>query len=87
MDAAAAEFEGLIRSTRATLSESEASEVLEFFEARDYALALETLCGFLLDANRRVTPELFVRIHSIGRQLENVDPYLIEQVRAVVVDD
>ena len=53
------EFAGLINSSRGTLTDSEASEVLEFVEARDYSLALETLCGILVDRNKRVTPDLY----------------------------
>ena len=79
-----AEFHGLILSSRGALSESEVREIQEFIEGRDFNLALETLCGFLLDRNRRVTPDLFVRIHSLCERLDGVDPYLLESVRAIV---
>ena len=79
----AAEFHGLIHSSRGTLSENEAKDVLEFVEAREFTLALETFCGFLLD-DRRVSHELYVRIHSLGEKLAGVDPYLLESVKAVV---
>jgi hypothetical protein len=82
----AAEFHGLIRSSHGTLSDNEASEVLEFIEAREFALALETFCGFLLDANKRVTPELYFRIHSLCEQLDGVDPYIVQSVKAAVID-
>src|SRR5229473_7822818 len=84
--AVAAEFHGLILSSHGTLTDGEASEIREFIEAREFALALETFCGFLLDANRRVTPELYFRIHSLGRQLDGVDPYILESVKAAVID-
>ena len=84
--AVAAEFHGLILSSQGTLSDNECSEVLEFIEAREFALALETFCGFLLDTNRRVTPDLYFRIHSLGRQLDGVDPYIMECVKAAIVD-
>lgn len=82
-----AEFQGLILHSRGHLSDNELREVQEFIEGRDFTLALETLCGFLIDRNRRVTPELFIRIHSLGDRLDGVDPYLVESVRAIVVDD
>jgi hypothetical protein len=81
----AAEFHGLIRSTHGALSENERREILEFLEAQEFNLALETLCGFLVDQNRRVTPELYLRIHSIGERLDGVDPYVVESVKAIVV--
>jgi hypothetical protein len=59
--------------------------VLEFIEAREFILALETLCGFLVDQNRRVTPDLYLRIHSLGERLDGVDPYLIHSVKSIVV--
>jgi hypothetical protein len=71
------EFHGLIVSSRETLSESELLDVQEFVEARDFNLALETLCGFLIDRNRRVTPDLYLRIHMLGERLDGVDPYLL----------
>lgn len=80
-----AEFHGLIVHSRGTLSDNEVREILEFVEAREFNLALETLCGFLVDQNRRVTPELYFRIHSIGERLDGVDPYLLECVKAIVV--
>jgi hypothetical protein len=84
--AVAAEFHGLILSSHGTLNDNEKSEILEFVEAREFALALETFCGFLLDANRRVTPDLYFRIHSLGQQLDGVDPYILESVKAAVID-
>jgi hypothetical protein len=80
-----AEFHGLIQSSRGTLTDNERSEVLEFIEARELNLALETLCGFLLVENRRVPPELYFRIHSLGERLEGVDRYILESVKAVVL--
>jgi hypothetical protein len=84
--AVAAEFHGLILSSHGTLSDNEKSEILEFIEAREFALALETFCGFLLDANRRVTPDLYIRIHSLCQQLDGVDPYIVASVKAAVID-
>jgi hypothetical protein len=84
--AVAAEFRGLILSSHGTLTDNEASEIVEFIEAREFALALETFCGFLLDTNRRVTPELYIRIHSLGQQLDGVDPYIMECVKAAVTE-
>ena len=80
-----AEFHGLIASSRGTLTESELREVEEFIEGEEFHLALETLCGFLLDQNRRVSPDLYVRIHSLGERLDGVDPYLLASVRAIVI--
>jgi hypothetical protein len=80
-----AEFHGLIQSSRGTLSDNERSELLEFIEAREFNLALETLCGFLLVENRRVTPDLYFRIHSLGQRLDGVDPYIVESVKAIIV--
>ena len=79
------EFHGLIRHSHGTLSDNEMREVLEFVEAEEFNLALETLCGFLVDQNRRVTPELYLRIHSLGERLDGVDRYLLECVKAIVV--
>ena len=81
-----AEFHGLIHHSRGALSDNELREILEFVEGRDYNLALETLCGFLIDQNRRVTHELYIRIHSLGERLDGIDPYLLESVRAIVID-
>jgi hypothetical protein len=80
------EFHGLIVHSRGTLSENEVREVIEFIEAQEFNLALETLCGFLVDQNRRVSPELYIRIHSICERLDGVDSYLIDSVKANVVD-
>jgi hypothetical protein len=81
-----AEFHGLILHSRGALSDSELREVQEFIEGRDFTLALETLCGFLVDQNRRVSPELYLRIHSLCERLEGVEPYLLESVKAIVVN-
>jgi hypothetical protein len=79
-----AEFQELIHTSRAMLSANEASELLEFIEARQYALALEALCGILVDEEKHVTPDLYSRIHSLVDGLDGVDPYVVERVRAVV---
>jgi hypothetical protein len=79
-----AEFEELIHTSRAMLSSNEASELREFIEARQFALALESLCGILVDEEKHVTPELYSRIHSLVETLEGVDPYVVERVRSVV---
>lgn len=81
------EFHGLIQSSHGTLTDNERSEVLEFIEAREFNLALETLCGFLLVENRRVPAELYIRIHSLGERLDGVDPYILESVKAVIASD
>lgn len=80
-----AEFHGLIRSSHGTLSENERRELIEFIEAQEFNLALETLCGFLLDQNRRVSPEFYFRIHSLGQRLDGVDPDLVESVKSACV--
>lgn len=82
----AAEFRGLILSGRGALTENELLEVQEFVEGREFNLALETFCGFLIDRNRRVRPDLYFRIHSICERLDGFDPYLLESVRAIVID-
>lgn len=79
------EFHGLILHSRSTLSDNELREVQEFIEANEFNLAIETLCGFLIDRNRRVLPELYFRIHSLCERLDGVDPYLLECVKAIVV--
>lgn len=81
----ATEFHGLIRSSRGALSENEQRELLEFIEAEEFNLALETLCGFLLDQNRRVPPELYFRIHSLGERLDGVDPYIVESIKSNII--
>jgi len=43
-----AEFAELIHTSRGMLSANEASELREFIEARQYALAIEALCGILV---------------------------------------
>jgi hypothetical protein len=53
------EFEGPIRSSPGVLSANEASEVREFVDARQYALALEAFCAPLLGENKRIAPELY----------------------------
>jgi hypothetical protein len=79
-----AEFEELIHTTRGMLSANEVSELREFVEAHQYARALEALCGILVDESKHVTPELYARIHSLGHHLDDVDPTVVESVRAVV---
>ena len=79
-----AEFAELIHTSRAMLSSNEASELREFIEARQFTLALESLCGILVDEDKHVTPELYSRIHSLVETLEGVDPYVVERVRSVV---
>ena len=79
-----AEFEELIHSSRGMLSTNEVSELREFIEARQFALALEALCGILVDEEKHVTPELYARIHSLCETLDGVDPYVLESVRVVV---
>ena len=79
-----AEFEELIHTTRGMLSANEASEVREFVEARQYTLAIEALCGILVDESKHVTPELYARIRTLVQRIDGVDPYVIESVRAVV---
>ena len=79
-----AEFEELIHSSRGMLSSNEISELREFIQARQFALALEALCGILVDENKHVTPELYSRIHSLVESLDGVDPYVLDSVRAVV---
>ena len=81
---ATAEFRGLVRNLHGTLAPSEASEVLEFVDAQELGLAVQALCGILLDGNKRVSPELYRRIHSLVRQIDGVDTYLIDSVKAVV---
>ena len=80
------EFHGLIVSTRGALSDSELRDVQEFVEAREFTLAMETFCGFLVDRRRGVPQELFIRIHSLCERLDDLDPYLLDSVRAIVVD-
>jgi hypothetical protein len=82
----AAEFHGLIRSSHGSLSDNEQREILEFVAADEYNLALETLCGFLIDQNRRVTHDLYIRIHSLGERLDGVDPYILQCVKSIVVN-
>lgn len=82
----AAEFHGLILHSRGHLTDNELHEVEEFIEGRDFTLALETLCGFLIDRNGKVSPELFFHIHSLCERFDGVDPYLVESVRAIVLD-
>lgn len=79
-----AEFEELIHSSRGMLSANEISELREFIQAGQHALALEALCGILVDENKHVTPELYSRIHSVVELLDGVDPYALESIRAVV---
>jgi hypothetical protein len=79
-----AEFDGMLRSSRAILSPNEASEVREFVEAREYSLALESFCGTLLDENKHVTTALYSRIQNLAEQLDGVDPSLIDSVKAAV---
>lgn len=81
-----AEFHGLIHSSHGTLSENERRELLEFIEAQEFNLAFETLCGFLVDQNRRVPPDLYFRIHSLGERLDGIDPYIVENVKSIVFD-
>jgi hypothetical protein len=79
-----AEFEELIHTSRHMLSSNEVSELREFVQARQYALAIEALCGVLVDGNKTVTPDLYSRIHSLVEILDGVDPYVLDSVRAVV---
>jgi hypothetical protein len=79
-----AEFEELIHTSRGMLSSNEVSELREFIQARQFTLAIESLCGILVDENKHVTPELYSRIHNLVEALDGVDPYALESVRAVV---
>jgi hypothetical protein len=79
-----AEFEELIHSSQGMLSANEASELREFIGARQYALALEALCGILLDENKHVTPKLYSRIHGLVEVTDGVDPSVIDSLRAAV---
>ncbi len=79
------EFHGLIVSSRGALSDSELRDVQEFVEAREFTLAMETLCGFLVDRRHHVPQDLFIRIHSLCERLDDLDPYLLESVKAIVV--
>ena len=81
-----AEFHGLIVSSRGALSDSELRDVQEFVEAREFTLAMETLCGCLVDRRREVPQELFFRIHSLCERLDGLDPYLLDSVKAIVID-
>jgi hypothetical protein len=81
-----AEFHGLIASSRGALSDSELRDVQEFVEAREFRLAMETLCGFLVDRNHQVPAELYIRIHSLCERVDGVDPYLLDSVKAIVID-
>ncbi|MDQ2942367.1 MAG: hypothetical protein M3R21_01700 [Candidatus Dormibacteraeota bacterium] len=73
------EFEGLIQSARGLLTANEASEVRELVDARQYAMALEALWAPLIDKNKHIPADLYSRIHSLGQQLDGVDPYIIER--------
>jgi hypothetical protein len=79
-----AEFQELIHISRGVLSANEASELREFIAAGQFALAIEALCGILVDEEKHVTPELYSRIHSLVEVLDGVDPYVLDSVRAVV---
>jgi hypothetical protein len=79
-----AEFRGLVRSLHGTLTTGESSEVLELIDGMELGLAVQALCGILIDGNKRVTPETYTRIHSLVRQIDGVDSYLIESVRGIV---
>ncbi len=79
-----AEFKELIHTSRGMLSANEASELLEFIEAGQHALAIEALCGILVDEEKHVTPDLYSRIHFLVESLDGVDPYVVERVREVV---
>ena len=79
-----AEFEELLHTSRGMLSSNELSELREFIQARQFALAIEALCGILVDENKHVSPELYSRIHNLVEALDDVDPYVLESVRAVV---
>lgn len=81
-----AEFHGLIHSSRDTLSENERRELLEFIEAEELNLAFETLCGFLVEQNRRVSPDLYFRVHSLGERLDGIDPYMVESIKSIVFE-
>ena len=79
------EFEGLIKSAPGLLSANETtSEVREFVDGRQYALALEAFCAPLLSKNKKIAPELYNRIHGLEQHLDGVDPHIIQSVRAIV---
>ena len=80
------EFHGLIVSSREALSDGELRDVQEFVEAREFTLAMETFCGFLVDRRRQVPQELFFRIHTLCERLDDLDPYLLDSVKAIVID-
>jgi len=41
---------------------------------------------FLIDRRRQVPQELFFRIHSLCERLDDLDPYLLDSVKAIVID-
>ena len=78
-----AQFEELIHGCHGMLSASETSDIREFLAGGQYALALEALCESLVDDNKRVSVELYTRIHTLVQQLDGVDPYVVERLREV----
>lgn len=40
----------------------------------------------MIDRNRMVRPDLYFRIHSICESFDGFDPYLLESVKAIVID-
>jgi len=81
------QIEELIRGCHGMLSANETSEIHEFIDGGQYALALEALCDCLVDENKHVSGELYYRIHTLVQQLDGVDPYVIERLRDVVRHD
>jgi hypothetical protein len=56
----------LIHDLRPQLDQDEEAEVVEFLEVREYALALETLSGVLVDEKKRLDTGVVQEIDAIA---------------------
>lgn len=74
----------LLHAFAGVLSEDELTEVQEFVAAHEYAFALETLCGILIEENKQMTPAQFNRIETLSERLTSVNRTYVDAVEALV---
>jgi hypothetical protein len=79
------EFDQVLHQFEGTLSPGELTEVREFVEAREYALALETLCGIIVEERKPITPHLYAKIRTLGDRLTSANPKYIDAVAPLVL--
>jgi hypothetical protein len=66
------------------LSENESTEVRNFVGAHEYGIALETLCGILLEEGKHITREQYDSVQAMSGRLTSVDRARVDAVRTLL---